>query len=190
MDDNEPPRANRLADLANIFLSGSATIIAIVALATGIYQAKLSRDQANASVWPYLLQGNSGNNGYARIIQNVGIGPALIGAFEVRVGNVVVRSWQEAAESMHVKLTWRDSKTTTMKAGVVIPANTLTELLELPDTADVKLFRAAMTRAANEKKPLVTWLCYCSIYGKCWSGTDQPTETKSCRADTSRAFLE
>jgi len=183
-------RESRLAIITNTILSGSATIIAVVALATGIYQAKLSRDQADASVWPYILQGNSGNNGYARILQNVGIGPAKIGAFEVRVGNVVVHSWREAAESLHVKLSWRDSKSTTMKAGVVIPANTLSELLELPDSNDVKLFRAAMTRASEQKKPLVTWVCYCSIYGRCWQGSEEPQPTKACHSDPAREFLE
>jgi hypothetical protein len=55
----------RLDDITNRIVSASATIIAIAALATAVYQAKLSRAQAKASVWPYLLQGNAGNNGYA-----------------------------------------------------------------------------------------------------------------------------
>jgi hypothetical protein len=189
-ENDAPTRDSRLAMITNTILSGSATIIAVVALATGIYQAKLSRDQADASVWPYVLQGNSGNNGYSRMIQNVGIGPAKIGAFEVRVGGVAVHTWQEAAESLHVKLSWRDSRSTTMKAGIVLPPNTVTELLTLPDTNDVKLFRAAMTRASAANRPLVTWVCYCSIYGRCWAGTDEPAPTKACENDPARAFLE
>jgi hypothetical protein len=184
-DPTTEPRASRIGALTNTIVSGSATFIAIVALATGIYQAKLSRDQANASVWPFLLQGNSGNNGYARIIQNLGIGPAKIGAFEVTVNGNVVHTWREAAESMHVALSWRGSVTTTMRAGMVIPPNTLTELLGLPDSNDVRLFRAALAHTN-----LVTRVCYCSIYDKCWVGTDDPEPTTSCRNDPARAFRE
>jgi len=184
-DTPSAPRA-RIGALTNAIVSGSATLIAIVALATGIYQAKLSRDQADAAVWPYLVQGNSGNNGYARIIQNVGIGPARVGGFEVTVGGKVVHSWQEVADSLHVNLSWRGHVTTTMRAGLVIPPNTLTELLGLPDSNDVKLFRAALARTTLE-----TWMCYCSVYGKCWAGKSSDTEpapVKSCHSDPARAF--
>ena len=176
----------RIGALTNAIVSGSATLIAVVALVVGIFQAKLSRDQANASVWPFLLQGNSSNNGYSRIIQNVGIGPARIRAFEVQVDGKVVHTWREVAESLHVTLSWRDHRTTTMRAGVVIPPNTLTELLELPDSNDARIFRAAVGT-----HNLQTWICYCSIYGQCWAGTDgadEPSPTKSCREDPARAF--
>lgn len=63
-----------LSDVTNRTMSASGTIIAMVALGTGLYQAKLSRDQAKAAVWPYLISGNSGENGYSRIVQN-GSGP-------------------------------------------------------------------------------------------------------------------
>ena len=83
----------RLDDITNRIVSASATIIAIAALGTAVYQAKLSRDQAAASVWPYLLQGNSGNDGYAAIVQNLGVGPAKIGAFEVTVDGKPTTNW-------------------------------------------------------------------------------------------------
>jgi hypothetical protein len=71
----------RLDDITNRIVLASATIIAIAALGTAVYQATQSRDQAKTSVWPYLIQGNSGNNGYASIVQNLGVGPAVIKSF-------------------------------------------------------------------------------------------------------------
>src|SRR3954463_10135733 len=103
----------RLSEVTDRIMSASATVIALVALATGLYQAKLSRDQAKAAVWPYLIAGNSGENGYSRIVQNVGLGPAIIGAFEVHVDSVPVHSWAEAAESLHVRLSFAGSRSTT-----------------------------------------------------------------------------
>jgi hypothetical protein len=184
-----PPRG-RIGTLTNAIVSGSATLIALVALATGIYQAKLSRDQANAAVWPFLLQGNAWNAGYSRIIQNVGIGPARVMAFEVRIHDQPVRDWREVAESLRVQPSWRGVRRTTMRAGIVIPASTITDVLDLPDSSDARMMRAAL---AADPKALDTWICYCSIYGKCWAGRGadaEPREVKSCQDDPARAFRE
>jgi hypothetical protein len=89
----------RLFRMTNGVVSASASIVAVIALLTALYQAKLARDQAKASIWPYLIQGNSSNDGYARIVQNVGLGPALIRGFEVTVDEHIVKNWKEAAEA-------------------------------------------------------------------------------------------
>src|SRR6185436_6664086 len=93
----------RIENITNRIVSASATIIAIIALVTGVYQAKLSRDQAKASVWPYLIQGNSGNNGYSRIVQNVGLGPAIIGGFEVLVDGKPAKDWADVAAKLNIR---------------------------------------------------------------------------------------
>jgi hypothetical protein len=175
-----------LSDVTNRVMSASATLIALVALSTGLYQAKLSRDQAKAAVWPYLIAGNSGENGYSRIVQNVGIGPAIIGAFEVRVDDFPVRSWKEMAESLHVPLTFAGSRSTTFRHGLVVPVGGNIHLIELPDTTDIRLVRSRVDH-------LSTYVCYCSLYGDCWalhSDVAEPSKVKVCRDDRSRAFLE
>lgn len=174
----------KVGDITSGIVSASATIIALVALGTGLYQAKLSRDQAKAAVWPYLIQGNSGNGGYARIVQNVGIGPAIIGAFEVRVDTHVVRSWQEAIDSMHAVVSGRGSKSTTFRPGIVIPAGATIDLFMLPDSNDVRAIRARISH-------LDTRICYCSFYHDCWvihSGDDTPRQVKACVDDPETRF--
>ena len=179
-----PTRSARLADVTNRIISGSATIIAIIALGTAIYQSKLMRDQAKASVWPYLLVGNSGNDGYSRIVQNVGLGPALIRSFQVRVSGNPVHSWKEAADSMRVQLGWKGTRTTTFGQGLVVPTNTLIELLVLPDSTDVRLLRTRLSA-------LQTTVCYCSLYGDCWStgvAGYEPRPVRTCTADPATEF--
>ncbi|MEO7454945.1 MAG: hypothetical protein ABIY52_01690 [Gemmatimonadaceae bacterium] len=175
-----------LSDVTNRIMSASATLIAVVALGTGLYQAKLSRDQAKAAVWPYLISGNSGENGYSRIVQNVGLGPAIIGAFEVHVDAVPVHSWKEAAESLHVPLTFAGSRSTTFRHGLVVPVSANIHLIEFPDSADVRLVRSRVGH-------LSTYICYCSLYGDCWalaSDITEPSKVKSCTDDRARAFLQ
>ena len=167
-------------------MSASATLIALVALGTGLYQAKLSRDQAKAAVWPYLISGNSGENGYSRIVQNVGLGPAIIGAFEIRVDSVPMHSWKETAESLHVPISFANSRSTTFRRGIVVPVGANIHLVELPDTTDVRLIRSKVSH-------LHTHICYCSLYGDCWelSGDiTEPTKVKACVDDRARAFLQ
>jgi hypothetical protein len=177
----------RLENFTNRVVSASASIIAIIALATAVYQARLSRDQAKASVWPYLIQGNSSNNGYSRIIQNVGLGPAVVRGFEVLVDGKPAKDWADVADKLGIKLTWRGKSSTTFRAGLVVPTNAMIDLLELPDTGEVRLFRRAI------QGHLETWVCYCSLYGDCWQNRSddyQPTGIKACTDDHTRRFME
>jgi hypothetical protein len=176
----------RLDDITNRIVSASASLIAIAALGTAIYQAKLSRDQAKAAVWPYLIQGNAGNNGYARIVQNVGIGPAVIKAFEVRVDGKPVQNWAAAAQAMGVHLRGADIRSTSFARGFVVPMGAEIDLLQLHDTTDIAGFRSRLEH-------LQTWVCYCSIYGDCWSllsDDDEPKQVKACVEDPRRRFKE
>lgn len=176
-----------LETITNRIVSGSATIIAIVALATAVYQAKLSREQAKASVWPYLIQGNSGNNGYGRIIQNVGLGPAIVRGFEVLVDGTPTKNWADVAAKLKIQPSWRGKTSTTIRAGIVIPTGAMVELLHLPDSTDAALFRAA---AENH---LETWMCFCSLYGDCWENFASdyvPKPVKTCKDDPARRFVE
>jgi hypothetical protein len=176
----------RLENLTNRIVSASATIIAIVALGTAVYQARLSRDQAKASVWPYLVQGNSGNNGYSRIVQNVGLGPAIIRGFEVLVDDKPTRNWGEVATKLGIHPSFRGSRSTTFRAGLVVPTGGLIELLNLPDSADDRMFRGAVGHVQ-------TWVCFCSLYGDCWENHSrdyEPKRVKACVDDPARRFLE
>ena len=176
----------KLSEITDRIMSASATLIAVVALATGLYQAKLSRDQAKAAVWPYLISGNSGENGFARIVQNVGLGPAIIGSFEVHVDGTPMHSWKEVADSLHVPISFRGSRSTTFRRGLVVPVAANIHLIELPDSADIRMIRSQVSH-------LRTLICYCSLYGDCWaldSDITTPDKVKACTDDPVRAFRQ
>ena len=177
---------DRIESITTRIVSASATIIAIIALATGLYQARLSRDQAKASVWPYLIQGNSSNNGYSRIIQNVGLGPAIIRGFEVTVDGKPAQNWIDVAAKLGISPSWRGKRSTTFRAGLVVPTGGLIEILNLPDSTDERMIRGAMDH-------LQTWVCFCSLYGDCWenrSDDQEPRRVKACVDNPTRRFME
>ena len=176
----------RIDRITNRIVSGSATIIAVIALATGVYQARLSREQARASVWPYLVQGNSSNGGYSRIIQNVGLGPALIRGFEVRVDGTPTRSWTDVAGKLGIHPSWRGVRSTTLRAGLVVPTGALIQLINLPDSADERMIRSRIEH-------LQTWVCFCSLYGDCWENRSDDYESRpveACVDDPARRFVD
>ena len=176
----------KLSEITDRIMSASATIIAMVALGTGLYQAKLSRDQAKAAVWPYLISGNSGENGFSRIVQNVGLGPAIIGSFEVHVDDAAMHSWKEVADSLHVPISFKGSRSTTFRRGLVVPVSANIHLIELPDSADIQLMRSHLGH-------LRTFICYCSLYGDCWaldSDISTPDKVKACTDDPALAFRQ
>ena len=177
---------DHIESITNRIVSGSATMIAIIALATAVYQARLSREQAKASIWPYLVQGNSSNDGYSRIVQNVGLGPALIRGFEVLVDGRPTRDWAEVAAKLGIHPTWRGKRSTTLRAGLVVPTGALIEILNLPDTADQRMMRGAVAH-------LQTWVCFCSLYGDCWENRSNDFESKrveTCLDSPARRFVE
>jgi hypothetical protein len=176
----------RLSDITDRIMSASATIIAVIALVTGLYQSKLMRDQAKNSVLPFLIQGNSGNNGYSRIVQNLGLGPAKIMAFEVRVDGKPMTNWKEVADSLHLTLSWKGHKTTTFTPGLIVPAGATVDLLELADTNDIRAFRGAIA------DHLETYICFCSLYRDCWetrAGDYEPARVDACK-ERKRTFME
>jgi hypothetical protein len=177
----------KVGDITNSIVSASATIIALVALATGIYQARLSHDQAKAAVWPYLIQGHAHNNGYAYVVQNVGVGPAIIRSFEVEVNGKIAKNWKDVAELMGLTLNWNNKRSTTFQAGLVLPASSpVVELIELPDTADARQFSA-------HASAMQTKICFCSLYGDCWENRSDAFDSrpvKACKEDPARRFTE
>ncbi|HVX42102.1 MAG TPA: hypothetical protein VHB25_21255 [Gemmatimonadaceae bacterium] len=178
--------ALRLEDITNRIVASSATLIAAIAMITAVYQSKLMRDQAKAAVWPYLILGSSNNDGYARIIQNVGLGPAVIKTFEVYVKGNPVHTWSEAAESLGIHPSWKGAKMTTVERGIVIPVNATVELMQVTDSVDARQFRA-------HRDSISTRICYCSLYGDCWTageGGYEPQPVKRCTENPKRAFAQ
>jgi hypothetical protein len=122
------PRVRRL--LSRV-VSASAGIVALSALTVSIYQAMLSREQQRMSVWPYLMQYNSGRDGgYFRVVQNAGLGPALIGWTEVAVDGRPQRTWSAVLRAL---VGANDSTliySSLPPGSVLLPAATL-ELIEM-----------------------------------------------------------
>jgi hypothetical protein len=167
------------------WLSLSAGVGAICAVAISLYQAALAREQQRASAWPYLAQSNSHvtNQPYTRQVENEGVGPARVRSFEVLVDGQPVPTWGAA---VRVLTGTPDSGAvySSLGRGSVLPPGSSRTLLRLPPGDQARVFwKAAQTR-------LETVICYCSIYEECWRAdtrVEEPVPVRACGPDSTTA---
>lgn len=187
------PRPRR-SELVSRALSASAGLVAVCALAVSAYQAMIMRQQLKASAWPYLIQGNSGTTEYSRIVQNVGLGPALIRSFVVEVDGRPVHYWGEARELVEARAT---APLPALPANVPTYSSTLARGLVLLPGAPFDIYHVASEEVGARMRQVFTdhrlrmRVCYCSLYDDCWTSdtrAHEPVPTRACPDDPTREF--
>src|SRR4051812_43022413 len=166
-------------------LSLAAGVVAAAALLTPLYEARINRPHQKIAVWPYLTQFNSDSGGvYTRQVANVGLGPALVRSFQVRVDGRVVRDWGAVRAALMPDAAWHRSESTSFGLGSVLTPNGHLTLLQLGDSADARRFHSVVDR-------LETQVCYCSLYDECWrvsSKATTPVKVSACPDDSQEEF--
>ncbi len=178
------------SELLDRVLSASAALVAASALAVSVYQARIMREQQVMSAWPYVVQGNTGVDPYARIVQNVGLGPALVRSFIVEVDGRPVHYWGELREAVEhgsrpAPIATR-STSSTLRRGLVLLPGTPSEVLHV-EGADA----AARMRAVLTDERVRMRVCYCSLYEDCWTSDTreyEPVRVAACPSDATREF--
>lgn len=78
-----------------VLIGLSAVLLGVCGLTVSIYQARLARREARASVWPHLEVAASLNAGHAVLwIHNTGVGPARIRAANVTLAGKPEKTWE------------------------------------------------------------------------------------------------
>lgn len=183
----QPPE-RRVRILLDRAVSASAGFVALCALGVSVYQAVISRQQQRMSVWPYLMQYNSGRDGgYFREVQNAGLGPALVGWSEVLVDGRPQRTWGDVLRA----LTRTHDSTfrivySALPPGAVLLPGAVQDLVELAPGPFARSIHASI-----DSGRLVTRVCFCSLYEECWIASSEarrPTPVRACAVDSTRAF--
>jgi hypothetical protein len=176
----------KLSDLTNRIVSSSASLVAVIALGTSLYEARLNREQQRASVWPYVTQANAGTftAHYARTVHNAGIGPAKIRSFQIWVGGRPRHGWREVFDAVRTPVSGTGYVTSGLVRGMVLSAGETVEVLTISDSAGAVAF-------AQKLKDVDTRLCYCSLYDECWADSravEEPEPVAACPADPALEF--
>jgi hypothetical protein len=158
----------------------SAMLIAVASLGITLYEARATREHDRMSVWPRLAQESSDSAGsYDRAITNVGLGPALIRSYEIRLDDTVRTSWSPIVSALAGSSTPRSWFFSSVGAGtVILPGHSINVLTIVGAGVDMRRDRRVVGR-----------VCYCSLYGECWmaaSDRADPWPVSSCDERTGR----
>jgi hypothetical protein len=180
----EPPHVGAGKGLLAKLGASSAIVIAVASLAITLYEARATREHDRMSVWPRLSQAASDSGGhYDRTITNVGLGPALVKSFAVRLDDTLRTSWTPVVAALLGPA--REAPWFFSMVGpgtVILPGQTVHVLTIV--TKD----QSAAVLAQDAR--VVGQLCYCSLYDECWTSAStraEPSATSTCDGgDTTR----
>lgn len=147
----------------------SAVIIGLCALGVSMYETSLMREEQRSAVIPILELGRSYNtstsdpskNRLALVAQNVGIGPARVLDFQVKVDGKPQPTWHDAMRAL-TGTDQRISHSMSVINGRTIPPDKTVRIFELKDMEFLEEILAELGRLEFEA-------CYCSVFDECWT---------------------
>jgi hypothetical protein len=161
-------------------VSGSAMFVALSSLAIALYEVRMMREHDRISVWPYVSAFNSDSGGvYTLNASNAGIGPALVGSFEVTVDGKAKKDWGEVLDALGIDLRGTPSTYSSFGKGTVLLPGTKTSLLTIAPGPVAQAFHRASQSRMHAR------ICYCSLYKQCWlldeTKNPRPQPIRECR---------
>ncbi len=168
-----------------------ATLVGVCALFVSGYTAYVQRQQVRAAVWPILAYNTSNEPNIRFIVENKGVGPAIVRQAVVTVDGQPVRNWHDALQKLAGP--GRHSFTQSTLRGHIFSAGESLPILIAKDADGAPLTGekgGPLWDALDKARGRVAMeICYCSTLGDCWTLRSGPngsttTETRVC-ADTS-----
>ncbi len=141
----------------------TAALIGLLALCVSGYTAYIQRQQVRAQVWPYLIAGND-DNGQSLIVQNKGVGPAVVRSAQIWVDGKPQTDWEHVLDALGMSKP-RPYSQSTINPDVLSPGEEL-QMIRFPDKGNYQRFRAAAVGH------MAISLCYCSSLDECWTYRD------------------
>lgn len=147
-----------------------AIFVSFCALAVSIYQAIILRNQQYAAVWPYIEPYvQYSNNTFEFFIRNKGTGPAIIKDVNITLDGQPVSDYRKFMEDLLGHQSFRSLSISTVK-NIVVSANESIQMLsaQLPDSLIIA--------SSDFPQRTTVKICYCSIFGDCWTFKDGAVE--------------
>jgi hypothetical protein len=188
----------------DFFIAIAALLVSTISALALIYQTRVIGAQYAATIWPYLsVDSTYSGTGEKLVIENDGMGPALIRSAQLSLDGRKIRGWND-----YFKVLLKDrttygyfaDATAAIKAGKVIQGSITTASLEPGETIrpgdSITLLDFTLPGAplkSMEKPTIELNLCYCSLNQSCWLLRDaqhtfagsEPQPVSQCGAATS-----
>jgi hypothetical protein len=155
----------------------SALLVSVATVVFLGYQTLLMRTQVEASIWPYVQVGTSCcGQGFRVLVENKGVGPAIIKYTVVKVDGQPQTTWRGAM----TKLLGTDPgpfNLDTLSHRVMAPNDNFAAFEIAPPDISFKIVQEA------RKARLSGEICYCSLLDACWLASTTSArlgERRSC----------
>lgn len=169
-DHSSRPRINY-----EMIVAVAAVAIGVATLVVYMYQARIMREQQQASVWPYvewtLTLGSQ--SGFDITVVNKGVGPAIIKSTSLELDG---KPMADATEFMYALLDHPDSiayNTSSLDGTVMAPGEEIHFLRIAANSATRKLDPSVYNRISFK-------ITYSSIYNECWTNSGKKTVKTTC----------
>jgi hypothetical protein len=168
-------KSSRPRITASMITALAAGIVSLSALSVSIYEAYLMREQQAASVLPIIDFWAAYNygEGYSLNLANKGLGPAFIKHIGVDVDDSSSHTWNDVL----VKMTGRQiaHNESALIGSVLAPGETGT-MLAITGAEDG-------TEVWQQAQRVTLRVCYCSVFGDCWTTTVKELNTGKPRSE-------
>ena len=153
-----------------------ALAVSAIAMLSSVLQFTVQRSQERAAAWPFIsLNTNYSGEGFAFVVQNKGLGPALVRRVDVFLDGKRVDGWPGVLDGLYGKghpYGWDRIGSTDVEDRVFAPGERI-EAFEIPwsmprvdgeEREDDPRVREGFGNADRFE----VRVCYCSVLGDCW----------------------
>lgn len=145
--------------------------VSAIAMLASLLQFTVQRSQERAAAWPFIsLNTNYSGEGFAFVMQNKGMGPALVRRVDVFLDDERVDGWPGVLDGLYGKghpYGWDRIGATDVQDRVFAPGERVEAFRipwSTPDGSDDPRVREGFGNASRFK----VRVCYCSVLGDCW----------------------
>jgi hypothetical protein len=168
--------ANGFRISTEMIVSLSVIFVSIATLFVYVYQARIMQSQLHASVWPYVEWGTTNYKKFEIIVQNKGIGPALVKNLQMKIDGKKISGYAELLDSLFGKKRQKYFFITSYLNRRVLAAGEIVK----PIQVEGSLF-ATKIDSALRKHNFELEICYCSIYNDCWKTNGLEVVESDCK---------
>jgi hypothetical protein len=190
MDTSSSERRSLLSRLVEpeMLVALSAVLLGLCALVVSVVQVRMMHEQQHASVWPRLdiMPSYNPADGLGIHVTNPGIGPAVIHYVKTSVDGAAAADWSSVFTTLVPDFSSDEMVWSTVRDRIIPPGGGV-EALRIRNATE-------STSMLREIGRLELEICYCSVYGRCWSVTGiarrtPPVEVASCPAPDEEMFV-
>jgi hypothetical protein len=162
--------------------------VAACALGVSLYEAYTNRKHERLAILPYVtFTSQYDEKGAYLDVDNWGLGPAVVGWFQVLVDDKPRSTWREVLTAVGMDKTVEFHGSVLSRGLMMVPST-----LANPSPPLLAVCGAPKEILKRQERRITLKVCYCSLYAECWTASSSdmvPRAVTSCEARPRETFV-